>query len=135
MLHDGTTYRLYLRSRSSPTLIHQFGYNAATQSYEYGSASIPTLTITGSPVDTDHNRWSMLHDGTTYRYYAFQRNSSTVFYQFGYNTTTQSYEYGLSSIPTLTVTGMPSNSNTSSFAVLHDGTNYRFYFQTSAGPG
>ena len=128
MLHDGTTYRLYMRSLSSPTTIHQFGFNGTT--YAYGFNSITTLSITSGPADTDYDRWAMLYDGSTYRYYAFKEGSDTVFYQFGYNVATQDYEYGLNSILQLTVELMPATSNTNDFSMLHDGTNYRFYFLT-----
>jgi hypothetical protein len=85
-------------------------------------------------MDTDHTRWAMLHDGATYRYYAFQEGSVTTFYQFGFKAGTNDYEYGFSSIPTLTVDNMPADSDTSNFAMLHDVgepvARYRFYFQT-----
>ena len=131
MLHDGSVYRLYMRSATSDTRIHQFGFNVSTSNYEYGFNSIPVLDITGGPVDTDYDRWAMLHDGTTYRYYAFQLASDTLFYQFGYNPSTQDYEYGHNSIPQLTVINMPTDSNRDDFAMLHDGADYRFYFQTN----
>ena len=68
----------------------------------------------------------MLHDGTDYREYAFKKDSKTSFYQFAYNGST--YAYGYNSVTPLTVEGMPDNSDTNSFAMLHDGTDYRFYF-------
>jgi hypothetical protein len=97
--------------------------------------SIPTLNITGFPMDTDHNRWAMLHDGITYRYYAFKEGSVTEFYQGGFNPGSQDYEYGYLSIQILTVEMMPADSDTGSHAMLHDngvaGTaRYRFYYQT-----
>lgn len=130
MLYDGTTYRLYMRSVSSDTKIHQFGFNSSTSDYEYGFNSIPVLDITGGPADADYDRWAMLHDGTTYRYYAFSLTLATAFYQFGYNPSTQDYEFGRNSIPQLTIQSMPTDSNTDDFAMLHDGVDYRFYYQT-----
>lgn len=130
MLHDGSTYRLYMRSKTS-IAIHQFGYNPSTQDYEYGYNSIPKIDVTGGPADTDYDRWAMLHDGTTYRFYAFKGSSNTTFYQFGYNPSVQDYVYGHNSIPTLTVQTMPDTSDTGEFAMLHDGANYRFYFLTN----
>lgn len=125
MLHDGTTYRLYLKDKNDPTLLYQFGFDGSK--YEYGYNSISSIRIVSSPADTDHSRWAMLNDGSYYRYYAFKQGSETEFYQFGFNGS--SYEYGYASIARLSVSGMPSNSLTDSFAMLHDGENYRFYFR------
>ncbi len=129
MLHDGSAYRLYMRSKTS-IAVHQFAFNAATSNYEYGFNSIPKINVTGGPVDADYSRWSMLHDGTTYRFYAFKQGSNTVFYQWGFNTASSAYEYAFNSLTPITVEGMPANSDATSFSMLHDGTDYRFYFKT-----
>jgi hypothetical protein len=129
MLHDGTRYRLYMRSLSNPARIYQFAYNSATRRYEYGFAgAIPRIDVTGAPADVDWDRWGMLHDGTTYRHYAMRKGSNTQMYQFGYNTAARAYQYGFNSIPVLTVQNMPQDSDTNNFAMLHDGSHYRFYF-------
>lgn len=128
MLHDGTTYRLYMQSKTDPANIYQFGYKPGTNVYEYGYNSIPMISVTGMPIDTDYTRWGMLHDGSAYRYYAFKLGSDKTFYQAGFNGA--SYAYGHNSIPQLTVESMPTTSDTSGFAMLHDGSDYRFYFQT-----
>ena len=125
MVHDGATYRLYLKDKNDPALLYQFGFDGAT--YAYGYNSIASIRIIGSPADTDQQRWAMLHDGSNYRYYAFKEGSDTVFYQYAFNGS--SYEYGFSSIDILSVEGMPSDSLTDSFAMLHDGQAYRFYFR------
>lgn len=128
MLHDGTDYRLYMRSVSNPARIYQFAFNSTSRNYEFGYRSIPVMDVTGAPSDVDWDRWAMLHDGSVYRHYAFKQGSETTFYQFGFNASTSDYEYGFRSIPTLTVQNMPSNSDTNDFAMLHDGSVYRFYF-------
>ncbi|MBM3117245.1 hypothetical protein [Jeongeupia naejangsanensis] len=132
MLYDGSTntYRLYLRRLGDATVLYQFGFNPATNHYEYGHNSIPVLHVTGAPADTDFHRWSMLFDGSVYRLYAFKVGSVNSFYQFGYNPQTQTYQYGHESIPVLNLEGTPSNSNLTSMALLYGQGDYRFYFQT-----
>lgn len=129
MLHDGSHYRLYMRSSTSAA-IHQFAYNRSSGDYEYGYNSIPVMDITGAPADADFDRWGMLHDGSVYRFYAFKGTLDDQMYQFGFNSSTSDYEYAYSSIPLLTLDQIPVNSDTSSFAMLHDGLDYRFYFLT-----
>ncbi len=128
MLHDGDTYRLYLQDKADPSLLHQFGFNPGSATYEYGHNSIAALRVTGMPADTDWNRWAMLHDGTDYRFYAFKRDSRSQFYQAAYNTSQQQYVFGYQSIPKLTLTGFPQGVSTGSFAMLHDRGDYRVYF-------
>jgi len=129
MLHDGQTYRLYLRSKANPEHIHQFAYRSDKQTYEYGyNNAIPVLELKKSPQDTDHSRWAMVHDGDAYRYYAFQVDSDDDIYQFAYNSSTQDYEYGYNSIADLSIEDMPDSADSESFAMLHDGSKYRLYF-------
>lgn len=129
MLHDGTVYRLYLQDRNDPSLLHQFGFNRRTNDYEYGHQSIPQLRVTGFPQDTDWNRWAMLHDGQDFRFYAFRQNSGSEVYQGAYDGQDQRYKFRHRSIPVLTMRKFPNYANRSSMAMLHDGTDYRFYFK------
>lgn len=129
MLHDGSAYRLYMRSKSR-TAVYQYAFNRSTGNYEYGHNSIPRIDVTGAPADTDFDRWGMLHDGSTYRFYAFKGTLDGTFYQFAFNRSTSDYEYGYNSIDVLSLDLIPENSDTSSFAMLHDGRDYRFYFLT-----
>ena len=69
MLHDGSTYRLYLPKFGSKDTLYQFGFNRATNAYEYGYNSIRELKIVGMPADANTNSYSMLHDGQDYRLY------------------------------------------------------------------
>ena len=86
------------------------------------------ITITGSPADVDIKRWAMLHDGADYRFYAFKSGSNTQFYQYAFNGA--SYAFGFNSIDELTLQGLPANTNSNNFAMLHDGSNFRFYQET-----
>lgn len=130
MLHDGAVYRLYMRSSSNSNTMYQFGYNPASQDYEWGFNSIDTMFITMAPVDTDHSRWGMLHDGTNYRLYIGKTGEPDTMYQFAYNIASSDYEWGFASIPELNITGMPADSIRTDFALLHDGSDYRFYYQS-----
>ena len=125
MLHDGRDYRLYMRGRSNPTQLFQFAFNPTTGNYEYGFRSIPVIDTTGLPADADLGRWAMLFDGSTYRQYVGVAGRTDAMYQCGYNGRT--YAFGFDSIPTLDIVGTPATSDTSSFAMLHDGADYRFY--------
>lgn len=51
-------------------------------------------------------------------------------YQFAYNIVSGDCEWGFSSIPELQVTNMPASSIKTDFAMLHDGDDYRFYYQS-----
>jgi hypothetical protein len=129
MLHDGSKYRLYLRSKTNSAKIHQFVFRSDLATYEYGYGNaIPAMDITGAPADTDFSRWAMLHDGSAYRLYAFQHGSDDDFYQFAYNSSTGDYEYGFNSIAEMSVEDMPETADSNSFAMLNDGPQYRFYF-------
>ena len=73
----------------------------------------------------------MLHDGREYRLFIGRKGNTQQIYQFAFNPVTNSYEYGVNgSIPTLDVTGAPPNSRLASFSMLHDGSAYRYYYQT-----
>ncbi len=128
MLHDGSTYRLYLKSMNSNTTMYQFGFNSTSGNYEYGFKSISILFITLAPSDADFNRWAMLYDGSTYRLYTGKTGALDTMYQFGFNPASSDYEWGFNSIQELQVTDMPDDSIKSNFAMLHDGSDYRFYY-------
>ncbi len=129
MLHDGSVYRLYMQDRHNRRILYQFGFNPQTQNYEYGHRSIPMLQVTGFPADTDWNRWAMLHDGSAFRFYAFRTGSNSSFYQASFHAPSQEYRYSFQSIPVMTLQQIPSGANTTTAAMLHDGLNFRFYFQ------
>ena len=114
-----------MRGRSNPTELYQFAFNPASRNYEYGFRSIDIIDTTGLPADADLSRWAMLYDGTVYRQYVGKAGSPDVMYQCGFNGS--SYAFGHRSIPELNIVGMPADSDTTSFAMLHDGADYRFY--------
>jgi hypothetical protein len=130
MLHDGTDYRLYLRRTGQPQLLYQAAWVPGSTTYRYGFRSLPQIPVTGFPADTDWSRWSMLHDGTDYRFYAMRLGSDTELSQGAFTRAGLAYEFGFRSIPRLTLVGAPASSDPASFAMLHDGADYRFYFQT-----
>lgn len=129
MLYGQNNYRLYLRQLGNPELLYQFAWVSGTTNYEWGHGSaIPQLEVAGFPGDTDWSRWSMLHDGSDYRLYAFKLGSNSEFYQGAWNGS--KYEYGYNSINVLSLEGTPSNSDLASMSMLHDSSAYRFYMQT-----
>lgn len=105
--------------------LNQAAWIAGTDKYQFGYNSIANIKISGAPADTDYKRSAMLFDGGAYRLYFFKEGSDTTLYQFAWNGTT--YQYGYSSIPILTITGKPSDADSGSFSMLHDGLNYRLY--------
>lgn len=114
-----------------PKSVNQAAYVSGV-TYRYGHDSIPNIMITGAPADTDRSRMAMLYDGSRYRMYFFKVGSNDTFYQFAYNPNSGTYEYGFDSIPVLKVVNMPADADPSSFAMLHDGSNYRFYMQSKS---
>lgn len=69
----------------------------------------------------------MLHDGLAYRLYFAQTGEDNKRYQFSCNSRSCDYEYGFNSIRVLTIENIPADSYADNFAMLHDGTYYRFY--------
>lgn len=135
-----TTYRALLAALLlSPSLLlaaslNQSAWVPNTSNYEYGHNSIPNMQITGAPADADWSRWAMLHDKSAYRLYAFKKGSKDTIYQFAFNPDTEAYEYGYDSIPELKLVGTPADADTSTFAMLHDGSAYRLYLKQRGNP-
>lgn len=128
MLHSGGAYHAYLRRLGDPTTLYQFIFRPGTTTYAWATAPfIPTLGVRGFPADTDWSRWNMLHDGSDYRLYAFRYGSIDRFYQGAWDGST--YRFGFNSIPQLRATGYPADSHPGMTAMLHDGADYRLYFQ------
>lgn len=132
MLHSGANYHAYLRRLGDPETLYQFVWERGTNNYVWGTGPwISTLDVTGFPDDTDWSRWQLLHDGSNYRIYAFRYGSNTQLYQGAWNPANRAYEFGFRSIRILDLVGFPSTSDVGRAAMLHDGNNYRFYFQTT----
>lgn len=134
MLHDGTTYRLYYFQQGSDTVIYQFGFNDATLLYEFGFNSIPEIDITGAPADADPSSFAMLHDGANYRLYMLGTANPLSVHQFAFNPATSDYEYGFDSIPVIDISGAPVDADSSAWAMLHDGVDYRLYTGKAGDP-
>ncbi|WP_214408986.1 hypothetical protein [Sphaerisporangium fuscum] len=131
MLHSGEAYHAYLRRLGDPTVLYQFVYVPGTTTYQWSYANyIPTLKVTGFPADTDWSRWTMLHDGSAYRIYAFHYGENDQIAQGSWNAGASEYQYSYNSVPELKLTNFPADSDVGRAAMLHDGGNYRFYFQT-----
>jgi hypothetical protein len=134
MLHDGSLYHAYLRRLGDPTTLYQFVYVPGTSTYQYGVlGSYPSLPVTGFPAETDWARWTMLHDGSTYRIYAFRYGENNLILQGSWNAGAVAYQYAFNSIPELNLLNFPANSDFGRAAMLYDGNAYRFYFQQSEG--
>ncbi len=130
MLHSGSAYHAYLRRLGDPTTLYQFIWASGTTTYVWGRAPyLPTLRVTGFPPDTDWSRWDMLHDGSDYRIYAGHYGSTDQWAQGAWNAAAGAYQYGYSSIPELSMQGYPTDSDAGRSAMLHDGADYRFYYQ------
>lgn len=126
MLYGEEYYRVYLRQLGNPNKLYQFLWDQEAESYVFGD----TLAVSGFPDDTDWSRWSMLNDGNDYRIYAFKLGSNNEFYQGAWNGSEYKYGYYSANCQVLTLENTPSNSNLASIAMLHDGSEYRFYMQT-----
>jgi len=125
MLHDNAAYRLYCFRGSSRNSLYQFSFNGA--SYAYGHNSIPVLTLEDFPDDTDASSFAMLHDGTDYRLYMRRLGDRRTLYQAAWVSGTTIYRYAHRSIPNIPITGFPTDTDWSRWAMLHDGAAYRVY--------
>ena len=114
--------------------LNQAAFVTDTTTYKFGYNSIPNIPVTKAPKDTDWSRWAMLHDGEVYRLYFFKKGSNDTLYQFGFHRATETYQWGYESIPELKITGAPADADASSFAMLHDGTDYRLYLRPKGNP-
>jgi hypothetical protein len=131
MLYSGSAYHAYLRRLGDPTTLYQFIWIPGTTKYQWAYANyIPTLSVTGFPSDTDWSRWEMLHDGTDYRIFAFRYGHNDRLLQGAWNPGAGQYQFAYNSIPEFNLVGFPPNSDVGRSAMLHDGSAYRFYFQT-----
>ena len=125
---------LALVPRADAVELRQASWVEGTSTYRFGYQSTPSIPVRGAPADTDWARWAMLHDGLDYRLYAFRRDSDTELYQFAYDTAEQAYVWGYQSIPTITVTGAPPTTDTTRFAMLHDGSSFRLLLGDTEDP-
>ena len=126
MLHDGSAYRMYFFKGSTNDTLYQFSWNGS--SYAYGHNSIPVLTLTNAPADADASSFSMLHSGGHYHAYLRRLGDPTTLYQFLWVPSTTTYEWGHGpAIPTLNVTGFPSDTDWPRWQMLHDSNAYRIY--------
>lgn len=131
MLHEGSHYHAYLRRLGDPTTLYQFIWIPGTATYQWGVPGYyPSLSVTGYPTDTDWSRWMMLHDGSAYRLYAFHYGHNDRISQGSWNPGAAAYQYSYNSIPQLSLVNFPASSDVGRAAMLHDGSAYRFYFQT-----
>ncbi len=117
-----TSYYAHMKSISNDALIYTFRSDNVSYAYER------SYNITGAPSDTDWSRWAILIGQGVSRFYAGKMGDDSIIYQFKYNPTNQNYEWGgTGAVPTLSVTGMPADSDTSEFGMLYNGSQYRFY--------
>ena len=131
MLHSGNDYHLYLRRLGDPTTLYQYIWVPGTTTYQWGyGIYLPSLRVTGFPPDTDWSRWDMLHDGADYRLYVFHYGRNNQISQGAWNAAAGEYQYQYNSIPQVDLVDFPADSDVGRSAMLHDGANYRFYFQT-----
>ncbi len=125
ILHNGQDFRLYLRNRADPTVLHQLVATNALSNFAPRSGVISRLATVAAPADADFSRWAMVHVGGLYRQLVFQRGSHDAVYQFAWNG--GAYEYGHRSVAVVRLVGTPAEALTRKFAVLHDGSRSRLY--------
>ena len=127
MLHDGSSYRLYVFKIGSTDTMYQFGYNPQKRAYIFGYQSIDILKIVRAPKDIDATSFAMSHDGTTFRLYLGKKGSDNTLYQFAYHTKKEAYIFGYQSEEQIFINDMPLDVKKRKVAMLHDGSHYRYY--------
>lgn len=119
---------------NADTSVNQAAYINGSTEYRFGHNSIPNMKVMGAPTTVGFGRFAMLHDGNTYRLYLPKYGSKNTLYQFGFNRAKSQYEYGYNSIKKLKIVGMPADANANSYAMLHDGEDYRLYMRSETNP-
>ena len=119
VLHDGDSLRLYMLADAGASL-HQFGFDPASNAFEYGHSSIPEIEISGTPAGADWSGWGMLHDGERYRLYGFASAAHDTLAQHAYDPSTQRYEYGFESIPQIGIELAPADGKVEASKVLFE---------------
>lgn len=109
--------------------LHQYTWVAGTASYRHQDGA---LRIVDAPSDADLGRWTMLHDGDAHRLYCFKGRSVDTLYQFSLDG--HSYRFGHRSIPELKLVEFPDDADPGSFAMLHDGRDYRLFLRRLGDP-
>ena len=131
MLHSGGAYHAYMRRLGDPTTLYQYIWQPGTTHIPLGRTGLlPEPAGRRVPADADWTRWNMLHDGSDFRIYTFRYGSVDRMYQGAFDPGAGAYVFGYRSIPELRLTGYPADSQPGRSAMLHDGSDYRFYFQS-----
>ena len=111
---------MYMRGKTKPRTVYPFTFNETTNNFEYDTLSAPEHNVTGSPADADFSRWAMdavTNFGVTdTTFYAFKSGSDNQFYQYDLM---NNGDFSYSGI-TLTLTNLPANRSTTSFAAIFD---------------
>jgi hypothetical protein len=128
MLHDGDAYRLFLRDRHRPDVLHAFAWDAGRSRYVHAFRSPPVLGIGDFPAQADLRRWALVHDGSAYRLYALGVNGTDTLFQGALDPRLNVFRHGHESIPVLRLVDVPQDAFGGSAAMLHDGSAFRFYF-------
>lgn len=116
--------------RPAPAL-HEAVSSSTGANYQYGSQTqAPTIALDKAPADTDFERWATLQNGASKFVYFFKKNTNNIIYEFVYNSSTGKYEWGLNGTNQITISGMPSDADSTSFAMLYSGSFYHLYMRS-----
>lgn len=128
MLHDGENYMLYFMDASNSS-VHPF-FLDTSRGLEFIPAETTEIPVLGGPEDIDLSRWAMLDDGSdTVLFVGNKDQSVNLIYAFPLKVSRATFEFGDGSLPEVPIDLIPENSDLSNFAMLHDGEDYRLYFQ------
>ncbi len=116
-VNNGTDSIMYMRGITKPRTVYPFIFNDTTNNFEYDTASVPEHNITGSPADADFSRWAMDATTTDITFYAFKSGSDNQFYKYEFSAGDFVY---MGSGNTFTLTNLPANRSTTSFAAVFD---------------
>jgi len=98
------------------TLKYQFVENARIQ-------------IKNAPNDLDWKRWATLDDGVQSQLFFFKRNTNNTLYSFRINNAKTIYHFD-ENIGEIKLNNIPSDANTNSFSMIHDGSSSKLFMQS-----
>lgn len=118
MLHDGQRTRLYFRPTGGAPELLQGAFDPASGAFVFGFSSIERVPIVNVPSGAAMDEWAMLHDGTAYRLYVHQSGRAAI-HQFVFDADSGAYDHTNTSLPTIDLRSVPSDVDTSDFAMVH----------------
>jgi len=113
------------------SIIHAV-WNFNTPTYQF--VEKPGIQIQNAPIDLDWKRWAMFNDGDQTKILFFKRNTDNKLYSFTLNETKTIFYFDAEA-DEIKIENVPTDANTNSFAMLHNGDSVELYMQSKTQQG